>query len=275
MPKVSVLVPLYNTQLDHLKVMIESVLAQSYTDFELLILNDSPTNDALRDVVKSYTDSRIRYVENERNLGISASRNRLIDLAQGEYLAIFDHDDICEPHRLALEVAYLDEQPDVGVVSGQTIDIGNGRLSAFPENNADIKAGLMHGCVVAHPASMIRKSVLINNGIRYEPAFSPAEDYLLWIRLIGVTLFHNLKEPMIQYRNHEDNTSHRRHEKMADADLLIKGIAANAYPHLLPENTNRYWIKLFGVVPLLKVKRTSHKKTYSLFGMIPLVTITT
>lgn len=100
MPKISVLTPLYNTEPDQLKEMIESVLAQSFSDFEFLLLNDSPDNAELESLVKGFSDPRIRFFSNEENLGISESRNKLLGLASGDYIAILDHDDICYPTRL-------------------------------------------------------------------------------------------------------------------------------------------------------------------------------
>lgn len=111
MPKISVLTPLYNTEPDQLKEMIESVLAQSFSDFEFLLLNDSPDNTELESLVKGFSDPRIRFFSNEENLGISESRNKLLGLASGDYIAILDHDDICYPTRLEKEAAYLDSPP--------------------------------------------------------------------------------------------------------------------------------------------------------------------
>lgn len=125
MPKVSVLTPVYNTNLKYLKECINSILKQTFTDFEFIILNDSPDNKELEDFILSYSDKRIKYFKNEENIGISASRNKLISLASGEYLAIFDHDDISVLNRLELEVNYLDSHPYVGVVGGWHQGIGS------------------------------------------------------------------------------------------------------------------------------------------------------
>ena len=115
--KVSVLTPIYRTDERYLREAIESVLGQTFADFEFLLLDDCP-EDNREAVVRSYNDRRIVYLKNDRNLGIAASRNRLIDLAKGEYLAIFDHDDICRPERLAKQVSYLDANPECGVIGG-------------------------------------------------------------------------------------------------------------------------------------------------------------
>ena len=97
MPKISVLMPVYNTNLTYLQEAINSVLQQSEPDFEFLILNDSPDNKELENFILSFDDQRIKYLKNEKNMGISVSRNKLIDLASGKYLATMDHDDISMP----------------------------------------------------------------------------------------------------------------------------------------------------------------------------------
>ena len=114
-PKVSVLMPVYNTKEEYLREAIESILNQTFRDFEFLIIDDGSTNGA-QAVIKSYQDERIRFVQNETNLGIFKTRNKLCAMARGEYVATFDSDDISLPTRLEKEVAYLDEHPDVSVV---------------------------------------------------------------------------------------------------------------------------------------------------------------
>jgi len=114
--KVSVLFPVFNTKEEYLRAAIESILSQTFSDFEFLILNDASTNNA-EEVIKSYTDPRIKYFKNEKNPGISETRNKLLDLATGEYLAIMDHDDISLPNRLQKQIDYLNNNPEVGVVS--------------------------------------------------------------------------------------------------------------------------------------------------------------
>ncbi|MBR4927772.1 MAG: glycosyltransferase, partial [Alphaproteobacteria bacterium] len=105
--KVSVLMPIYRTQESYLRTAIESILNQTYWDYEFLILDDCPEDDR-EDIVKSYNDPRIVYMRNDKNLGITRSRNKLIELAKGDYLATMDHDDISLPTRFEKQVVYLD-----------------------------------------------------------------------------------------------------------------------------------------------------------------------
>ena len=169
MPRVSVLTPIYNTNPLHLREMIESILNQTFTDFEFLILNDSPENKEIEKIVKSYKDKRIKYFKNDKNMGITPSRNKLIDMACGEYIAVFDHDDISVPTRLEQQVDFLDKNPHVGVVSGFMQNFGDiNTVRRVPEYDMDIKVAMTENCSVWHTAAMIRKSVLVDNDIKYE-----------------------------------------------------------------------------------------------------------
>lgn len=275
MPRVSVLTPVYNTNPEHLGQCIESILNQTFTDFEFLILNDSPDNLDLGRLVESYAkrDSRIRYMKNEKNMGISATRNKLLKMAHGEYLAIFDHDDISVPTRLQQEVEYLDANPDVGVVSGWLQCFGvEHNIFNNPESDIDIKTHLMHNCFVAHTASMIRKSVLDENNIEYEAFYSPAEDYRLWARLMDVTRFHNIQQVLVLYRTHDNMTTIRQQKQMNDAWRAISLDLGNKYPAYYREmlksmkHGTQFRLRLFGIIPLLKIKNN----WVQLFECIPL-----
>ena len=272
--KVSVLTPIYKTDERFLREAIESVLGQTFRDFEFLLLDDCPSDDREK-VVRSYDDPRVVYLKNDRNLGITASRNRLIDLAKGEYLAIFDHDDICRPERFAQEVAYLDAHPECGVVSGWTKPTCGG-VNEYPAEDHEIKVAMMHGISMWHPASMVRKSVLLSTGVRYEAAYTPVEDYMLWMKLIPHTAFHNLREVMIDYRWHASNTSVVRKRELDAQDLRCKAWAKVNLPELYAEyelsRRIERRVRLFGV-PLVKVESDFRETQVRLFGRIPLLRI--
>lgn len=280
MCKVSVLMPIYKTRIEYLKEAINSILIQTFSDFELIILDDCP-EDLREDVVLMYKDKRIRYLKNDRNLGISASRNKLFDLAKGEYFAIFDHDDISKPDRLEKQTTFLDSNPQIGVVSGQLEYIyGNMLSSNNPESNLDIKKALMKGNVVAHTAMMLRRSIIESSGIRYEEKYSPAEDYMLVLKLIEHTMFYNFPQVLVSYRNFDGNTTSLNRQKMEDADVLCKCFALRNYPYLynqtifgLSDSYNSYWIKLFGIIPFIKVKSNYRKINIYILGFIKLFVV--
>lgn len=277
MPKVSVLMPLYHTQEEHLRAAIDSILAQTYTDFELLLLNDSPQNTRLAEIAAEYKDERIRFSANERNIGITDSRNKLIEMAQGKYLAVMDHDDISLPERLAKQVAYLDAHPEVGVVGARVRNIGDRHnLSNYPEEAHQVKLGLMYGCVVPHSCAMIRRRVLMETGIRYEAVFSPAEDYALWCRLIPHTELVNLPDVLMHYRLHSGNASKTRADRMLAATAAIRAYAQTEYPVLFCEYRQHatYDTRItFLGLPLIKITGTQHERRYLLFNLIPIARI--
>ena len=176
MPKISVLMPVYKTPEPFLREAVESILNQTAENFEFLILDDCPEDRAAEAVIASYDAARIKYFRNERNLGIAGSRNRLMEMATGDYLAVADHDDVSLPQRLEKEAAYLDAHRECGVVSGwyQLLCRKRGRIRRRPEHNAEIGAALAEGCAVIHPACMLRRQELERLGVRYEEAYAPA-----------------------------------------------------------------------------------------------------
>lgn len=273
MPAVSVLTPIYNTNHAHLRQCIESILNQTFTDFEFIILNDSPNNTELEKLVRSYDDKRIIYLKNDKNIGISQSRNKLIDVARGKYIAIFDHDDISHPTRLEKQVDFLNNNPYVGVVGTWTHWFGaKDFVRKNPEHDTDIKIRLTDVCAIMHTSAMIRKSVLTENNIKYEEQYTPAEDYRLWGQLMACTEFHNIQEVLVEYRYDEQNTSHRMKTRQEIAHKSIKLQICNKYPMYRLEferQLRRIRVRLFGKIPLVKIKN----KWILMFDCIPLAKI--
>lgn len=275
MPRVSVLMPIYKTNETHLREAIESILTQTFRDYEFLILDDCPDDDR-EEIVKSYKDERIKYSKNEKNLGITQSRNKLIDMAQCEYLAIFDHDDVSLPMRLQKEVEYLDENQDVGVVSCWVDCFPHGERLYYPSDDIRIKELLMDVCAVVHSASMIRKSVLEKNNLRYEEEFTPCEDYRLWLRLIEFTQFHNIQEVLFKYRLHDDRTSKIQHKQMQNITKMLLIWVRSKHPFLyrqyIEDRTHQLKVELLGI-SFFKIIANKEKIKIYLFGIIRIITI--
>lgn len=265
--------------------MIQSILSQTFTDFEFIILNDSPENSELEQIVKSYSDSRIRYYTNDKNLGITQSRNKLIDLSRGQYLAIADHDDISVPTRLELEANFLDSNPHIGAVGGQIQEIRNGlikKTGVRPMHDNDIKLSLINDaytCNPVHSGCMIRKSVLITSGVRYDAAWTPCEDRKLFLDLIPHTCFHNLSDIVLQYVWTGRNTTLTQWQKMYDLPPMLVMHARARFPYYYDEwkQKNRHRqidyitvIRLFGFIPFIKIKHQHGQQKVYLFGFIQL-----
>ena len=263
-PLVSVLMPVYKTPEGILKKTIESILSQTYSNFEFLILDDCP-EFSVEHIVKRYKDKRIKYLKNEKNIGITPSRNKLLKIAKGAYLAIADHDDISLPERFEKEVAFLNTHPDVGVVGTWYQSFPKKKIKKKFVTNEQIERDLMRNCSILHPSSMLRKSVLEKNGVCYQEEYSPAEDYALWISLIGKTKFANIAEVLYLYRDYANNTSKTQAAKMCAAREKLYLLLEEKYPERVAKATAVKEIKLLGL-PLFKREQKGCVAKYSILG---------
>ena len=199
---VSVILPAYNAE-KTLSEAIQSIINQSYNNWELIIINDGST-DGTNIVSLSFDDKRIKYYENEGNKGLIYTLNRGVELATGKYIARMDADDICYPERIERQVDFMESHPDV-IVCGTQIDYfgtksTNYKKLKFPLNDKSLKEMLATSTCFAHPTVMIRKSMLENSGVYYDVNFKNAEDYSFWIDLIPYGKFANLSETLLHYR---------------------------------------------------------------------------
>ena len=206
-PRISVLMPVYNGE-KYLRQAIDSILSQTFRDFEFLIINDGST-DATVEIITSYTDTRIRLIHNDTNLGLIATLNKGLDLAHGEYIARMDCDDISLPKRLAKQVSFMDRNSDVGICGTWIQFIGSNRIKKYPLTHEAIKVYLLFNCPLAHPSVMIRKDVLRKNDLYYDINYKHAEDYELWTRCVNVIKLANIPEVLVKYRWHLDQVSNK------------------------------------------------------------------
>lgn len=203
MPKVSVIMPAYNAE-KYIGEAIESILAQTCRDFELIIVNDGST-DRTEEIILSYCDPRIVYLKNETNFKISDTLNRGIDIAQGEYIARMDSDDIALPERFERQVAYMDQNPKCVVCGTAAILFGEGmeEQTVVPSNDPRyVKGQMIFHCPIIHPSVIIRKSTLQQNQIHYNSEYNGTEDFELWWRLARYGEVTSLREKLIRYRIH-------------------------------------------------------------------------
>lgn len=202
-PLVSVLLPVYNAQL-FLAKAIESVLAQTYTHFELLLINDGSTDDSER-IILSYTDPRIRYIKNEHNIQLIATLNKGIALAQGEYITRMDADDVCMPTRLQHQVQFMQANPNVGASGtyAKRIDVRTNVTSNwnYPTTHNEMKCRLFWGSTIIHPTAILRTSVVQH--IKFNANYTHAEDYKLWKDISQHYELANIPEYLLTYTQHD------------------------------------------------------------------------
>ncbi|ODS41485.1 MAG: hypothetical protein A7315_06020 [Candidatus Altiarchaeales archaeon WOR_SM1_79] len=223
-PKVTVLMSVYNGE-KYLREAVDSILNQTFKDFEFLIINDGST-DRTAEILKSYHDLRINIITNEKNIGLTKSLNKGLKVARGEYIARMDADDISIPKRLEAEYAFLKSHPRVGVVSSDVhfIDkksrkIGTWKSCHTPE---DLYYTLNFINCVAHSTIMFRKDVIREIG-NYDETIIRAQDYDLWCRLSKVTKIYKIQEVLVLFRKTKDNISHTfKNEQEKTANIIVK-----------------------------------------------------
>lgn len=236
MPKVTVMTPVYNGE-KYLRKMMDSILAQTFTDFEFIIINDGST-DSTETIIKSYNDSRIRYFKNDRNRGIPYTYNRAIDLSQGEFLAVAEADDISHPRRLEIQTKYMQANATVGLVCSKQ-KIFNKTPPQFTKPNSttaitksanESKHGvLFYSPSLVHASTMYRKTILTEHKLDYDCTYKISGDYDLFLRMSRVTDMVQLSCVLLGYRVHANNTSKDMPTANAETNIAYKKFFRNEF----------------------------------------------
>lgn len=207
-PKVTVTMLSYNTA-NYIGDAIASVLDQTFDDFELLIIDDCSSDDT-SSLLTNITDPRVSIVRNERNRGIAYCRNLALDLSTGDYIAILDSDDIAPPYRLQDQYDYMEENPDVDILSGEVEGFGKYTYKHVPPTgHTEILYSFLFRNYIANPAVMMRRSTIRSNGTRYDSGFYVCSDLHFWMDSIPDVTFGNLiGRPYVRYRNgHQESVT--------------------------------------------------------------------
>lgn len=222
-PKVSVLMSVYNGK-DYLKEAIDSILGQTFTDFEFIIVNDGST-DSTREILDSYSDERIVVVNNESNLGLPASLNEGIRIARGDYIIRMDADDISLPDRIKVQFEFMESNPDIDVCGTPVNVFGALKRRWYPPtNHEDIVARFLFESNLYHPTVIIRRDLITCEEF-YNLEYIYAQDYDLWVRLMikGAT-FANIKTPLVLYRTYNNQKNKTSAKKNYARDIRVKYI---------------------------------------------------
>ena len=224
-PKVSVLMSVYKEPHEWIEEAISSILNQTMCDFEFLIINDNPTDTSLKIFLENQEkkDVRIKVLTNDCNIGLTKSLNIGLKYCTGEYVARMDADDISEPTRFEEQVKFLDSNPKVGIVGSWMSLVGSkkGKVK-LPVSNDDIKAYQIFASPFDHPATIMRKSVLDDNGIIYDENLKHAQDQLLWYELSKVCEFANIPKYLFNHRYNDQQISKLHLESQRDTTRKVR-----------------------------------------------------
>lgn len=220
-PTVTVLLPAFNAAA-WLGPAVESVLAQSFADLELLVMDDGST-DATPRILARYLDERMRVIR-DKNRGLVSVLNHGIELARGKYVARMDADDVAHPRRLELQTAFLERHRDVGICGTWfRTTHGSRRVSVCPPTgHDDISAHLFFRSPFGHPTVMMRRDFLETRRMRYDAAARHAEDFDFWVRARQWTRFANLPRFLLEYRSHPKQVSSGQSDAQKDTAGRIR-----------------------------------------------------
>ena len=244
--------PVYNEE-KYLEEAIESILTQTFTDFELIIVNDGSTDSSL-ETIKRYNDRRIKLINNSKNLGITKSLNIALKEAKGKYIARQDADDVSLPNRLEEQLKYFEANLEVGVVGTNVYNIredgtvvGSSSLDLEPTFQK-----LLKGNRIVHGSVMMRKQVLEEHNY-YNEDFGCSQDYELWLRISKEYVIKNIKNPLYKLRSHKGRLSTERFKLQAFESILAKRMAKNNSNMDLKRPIEPYSLSLNEKISYLKI----------------------
>ncbi len=241
--KVTVLMLAYNAE-KYIPEAIESILNQTFRDFELLIILDNKTSDSSEDIIETYIDQRIRLVDNKKSMNLSELRNEGLRLAKGEYVAIMDADDISYPNRLEVQCRYMERNPDVGIVASWNDvinDVGNLIESWNADRSSeDIYYILNFKNCLAHCSTLFRKDLVMNNG-GYNETMNLSEDYELYNRISKIARIYQIQQPLVKWRRHKNSIGFKKRNELIER---ANSVAAHNLEHLIGEKIDDRILRL-------------------------------
>jgi glycosyltransferase involved in cell wall biosynthesis len=207
--EISVVLAVYNGG-KYMKEAIDSILFQTFGNFEFIIINDG-SQDSTAEIIFSYSDPRIIYIENETNKGLIYSLNRGLSVCKGKYVARMDADDIALPQRLQVQYDYMEAHPEVGICGSSVEAFFNTKeksvILRFPQTDQLIKVFTFFQPPFSHPTVMMRREMLVKYNLSYPEKFLHAEDYALWVELLKYTKAYNIPRILLRYRIHEESVT--------------------------------------------------------------------
>ncbi len=206
--RATILISVYNAA-PYLQQCIDSILQQSYSEFDCWIIDDGST-DGSREILMQQTDPRIKIYFNVTNLGIANSLNQYLTKINTEYIFRMDADDICMPYRMEKQIAFMDAYPEIGMSGGALEYFGKKNETWYPATqHEEIISRLLFNSAIPNPTLVIRTAILQQHQLIYNTQFTkpPMEDYALLIDCIKKVKFGNLKEVLVMHREHDQNQS--------------------------------------------------------------------
>lgn len=223
---ISVLMPVYNTEIGVLQLAIDSILAQSFKDYKFFIINDG-SNRECTDFLNSLPtlDNRIQIYHNDSNLGLTKTLNKSLQLIKSKFIARMDSDDFALKNRLEEQIHFLIKHPHVDIVGSQALSLENNSPISVPSKYEDIRANLLFKSTILHPTVIYNKERILDIGGYTNNQF--AEDYGLWIKAVyfyGLKV-ENLNQPLLKYRTFGRSKKYLEIQRNSAQEIQLKAIS--------------------------------------------------
>lgn len=240
MPEVTVLMPVFNGA-EFLTSSIESILNQTFLDFEFLIINDGST-DATKDIILSYSDNRIRYVENTENLGLINTLNNGIKISKGTFIVRMDADDISLPLRIEKQVLFMKQNPEIDILGTWFSLMDTDTNIYHPISNEECQVKLLQNTVIGHPTVLIKRKSIIKKSLEYHSDSIYAEDYRLWteasLKKLSIA---NFPEVLLSYRKHNKQISFEfKNDQLRSVDQIRLWYGKNYFGNIVEKEADLY-----------------------------------
>ena len=239
-PLISVIMSVYNEE-KYIKDAVESILNQTRSEFELIIIDDCST-DRTVEIIRTFGDDRIHLIQNESNQGLTKNLNYALSISRGQFIARMDGDDISMPDRFARQIDYLETHPELVLVSCQTMTFGEQNLVQRRKEDASmLRCMMLIHPVLAHPGFMVRSWVFLREGYRYDESFRQAQDYDLVARITEKFQVGICPYILLKYRTHTGQVSDKAMGKQfANADRVRSYLLSKLGIHWTPDQIGQY-----------------------------------
>jgi len=228
MPTISVVMAIHNGA-TFLSEAVDSILRQSFRDFELIAIDDA-SSDGSAELLLGIKDNRMRTITNKKQLGLSRSLNKGLAAARGQYVARMDHDDISLPGRLKAQIDFLEANPRIDVLGtwARTLGLHREQTWDYPTSDSEIRAEMLFNSVLVHSSVILRRSSFAKYKLRYDPNVARAQDYELWTRGAQHLRFANLGKALLRYRIHPQQVGqkHGSHQQAVAAKVRARQLKA-------------------------------------------------
>ena len=265
MKPITVLIPIYNAE-SFLKETIDSVLSQTFSNFDLFAMDDGSTDNSPA-IVKSYNDPRVKYIRCTHDF--IGTLNKGIELSESKYIALLDHDDIMLPYRLQVQYVFMETHPEIAVCGGFMQNFGlQTNIQMVPLSHPDIIQNMLQFSPILNPTGFIRRKVLVDNDIKYKRGYSFSTDYKLWSDIAKIGKLATIPKILTRYRIHKKQTSNLYHDQCLKGRMKVKmEILSYFLSHLKKDHEIAYVVeqKLMPFIEGLQKLGFFSENVYSVF----------